>query len=435
LTTEPPMQRSRRPFFGWWVSTTAATMFAIQTAAWGATFGAYLLQFQDEFGWSKLAISTAYSASHLISGLLSPGQGWMVDRLGSRFVMRVGVMMLGVGFILLSQVNSLWFFYAIVLMVGLGVNLAGFITLNTAVANWFIRKRALALGLSSTGIGLGGLLAPLITWSLVNHGWRPTAFWTGIAIMVIALPLSSLLRQRPQEYGMLPDGAHPGPKGEAPVPLPKSVTTIDFTVGEALRDRSFWLVSVGHGMALVSVFALMVHLVPLLVEGHGWSETSAQAMFAVVSTSMLVGQIGGGFLGDRYDKARISAACMVGHCVALVILAFADDFIIIAAAAVLHGLSWGVRGPLMMAIRADYYGMRNFGTIMGVSSVIFMAGGLVGPALAGGLNDHFGGYTEAFTLVGVMTGASTIFFLLARKPPLPYRAQAVSAIGDKEDQA
>jgi MFS family permease len=435
LTPNPLMQRSRRPFFGWWVSTTAATMFAIQSAAWGATFGAYLLQFQDDFGWSKLAISTAYSVSHVVSGMIAPGQGWMIDRFGSRFVMRVGVLMLGVGFILLSQVNSLWLFYAIVLMIGLGVNLAGFITLNTAVANWFIRKRALALGISSTGIGIGGLLAPLITWSLVNHGWRPTAFWTGIAVMLIAFPLSNLLRQRPQDHGMLPDGARPGPDGEAPRPLPKSVTTVDFTVREALRDRSFWLVSVGHGMALVSVFAVMVHLVPLLVEAHDWSETSAQAMFAVVSTSMLVGQIAGGFLGDRYNKARISAACMVGHCVALVMMAFADSGIIIAAAATIHGLSWGVRGPLMMAIRADYYGMRNFGTIMGISSAIIMVGPLLGPALAGGLNDHFGGYAEAFTLVGVMTGLSTMFFLLARKPPVPYRARVASTVDDKEHQA
>jgi MFS family permease len=410
-------------------------MFAIQSAAWGATFGAYLLQFQDDFGWSKLAISTAYSVSHVVSGMIAPGQGWMIDRFGSRFVMRVGVLMLGVGFILLSQVNSLWLFYAIVLMIGLGVNLAGFITLNTAVANWFIRKRALALGISSTGIGIGGLLAPLITWSLVNHGWRPTAFWTGIAVMLIAFPLSNLLRQRPQDHGMLPDGARPGPDGEAPRPLPKSVTTVDFTVREALRDRSFWLVSVGHGMALVSVFAVMVHLVPLLVEAHDWSETSAQAMFAVVSTSMLVGQIAGGFLGDRYNKARISAACMVGHCVALVMMAFADSGIIIAAAATIHGLSWGVRGPLMMAIRADYYGMRNFGTIMGISSAIIMVGPLLGPALAGGLNDHFGGYAEAFTLVGVMTGLSTMFFLLARKPPVPYRARVASTVDDKEHQA
>lgn len=425
MTPTPPISRSRRPFYGWWVTGAAATMFSIQTAAWGATFGAYLLQVQDEFGWSKLAISTAFSVSHVISGLIAPGQGWMIDRFGSRVVMRAGVSMLGIAFIMLSLVNNLWLFYAIVLMVGLGTNLAGFITLNTAVANWFIRKRALALGLSSTGIGIGGLLAPLVTWSLVTNGWRPTAFWTGVAVMLIALPLSQLLRQRPQDYGMLPDGAKPRLEGDSAQALPKTATPIDFTVAEAMRDRSFWLVSVGHGMALVSVFAVMVHLVPLLVEGHGWSETSAQAMFAVVSTSSLIGQVGGGFLGDRFSKTRLSAACMIGHGIALLMMATADSAIVIAAAAMLHGLSWGVRGPLMMAIRADFYGMRNFGTIMGYSTAIIMVGPLIGPALAGGLNDYFGGYTEAFALLGIMTAVSTLFFLLARKPPLPKHAHVV----------
>lgn len=436
MTSTPALPRSNRPFYGWWVSGTAALMFTIQTAAWGATFGAYLLQVQDEFGWSKLAISTAFSVSHVASGFIAPGQGWLIDRFGSRFVMRIGVLMLGGGFIILSVVNSLWLFYAIVLLLGLGMNLAGFITLNTAVANWFIRKRALALGLSSTGIGIGGLIAPLITWSLVSNGWRPTAFWTGVVIMLIAFPLGQLLRQRPQDYGMLPDGAQPRPEGEAPLTLPKIFTTVDFTVGEAMRDRSFWLVSVGHGMALVSVFAVMVHLVPLLVEGHGWSETSAQAMFAVVSTSSLIGQVGGGVLGDRFNKTRLSAGCMIGHCCALVLMATADNGIVIAGAAMLHGISWGVRGPLMMAIRADFYGMRNFGTIMGYSTVIIMVGPLIGPALAGGLNDHFGSYTEAFTLIGMLTGISTVFFLLARKPPVPPRAtsQGSTPVAQTKDQ-
>jgi len=227
---------------------------------------------------------------------------------------------------------------------------------------------------------------------------------------------------------MLPDGARPGLEGEAPRPLPKAVTTVDFTVREAVRDRSFWLVSIGHGMALVSVFAVMVHLVPLLVEGHGWNETSAQAMFAVVSTSSLIGQISGGLLGDRFSKTRISAVCMVGHCVALVLMATAGSGIFVAVAAAVHGRAWGVRGPLMMAIRADFYGMRNFGKIMGYSSVIVMIGPLLGPALAGGLNDHFGSYREAFMVVGILTGMSTVFFLLARKPPLPQRAHAAHAI-------
>ena len=432
MTQPQSMPRTRRPFYGWWISSVAASMFAIQTAAWGATFGAYMLQVQDEFGWSKLAISSAFSVSHLASGLIAPGQGWVIDRFGSRFVMRIGIVLLGGGFVMLSMVNNFWLFYSIVLVLGLGMNLAGWVTLNTAVANWFIRKRSLALGLSSTGIGIGGLLAPLITWSLVAHGWRPTAFWTGIAVMLISIPLSQLLRQRPQDMGLLPDGATARLEGEVSRSLPKAVSTVDFTVREAMRDRSFWLVSVGHGMALVSVFAVMVHLVPLLVETHDWSETSAQAMFALVAISSLVGQVSGGVLGDRFSKARISAVCMLGHFIALIMMAVAGGGLVIAFAAVLHGLSWGVRGPLMMAIRADFYGMRNFGTIMGYSSVLVMVGPLLGPALAGGLNDHFSRYTEAFAVVGVLTGVSSIFFMLARKPPMPQR-EAVAA--PKEQQS
>jgi MFS family permease len=435
VTPNPSLQRTRRPFYGWWVTSIAATMFAIQTAAWGATFGAYLLQVQDEFGWSKLAISSAFSASQFISGLIAPGQGWVIDRFGSRFVMRIGVLMLGGGFVMLSFVNNLWLFYSILLVLGLGMNLAGWVTLNTAVANWFIHKRARALGLSSTGIGIGGLLAPLITWSLVTNGWRPTAFWTGVAIMLIAIPLSQFLRQRPQDHGLLPDGAMPNREGAATRPLPKTVSTVDFTVAEAVRDRSFWLVSFGHGMALVSVFTVMVHLVPLLVEGHGWKETNAQWMFAVVSTSSLAGQISGGFLGDRFSKTRIASICMLGHFTALVMMATAGSGAVIAVAGALHGLSWGVRGPLMMAIRADFYGMRNFGTITGYSSVIVMAGPLIGPALAGGMNDYFGGYTEAFALVGILTGLSTVFFLLARKPPLPHRTSLTSVAAEQDQQA
>jgi len=373
-------------------------MFALQNATWGATFGAYLLEVQDEFGWSKAAISSAFSVSFVLSGLIAPGQGWLIDRFSPRFVMRIGALMLGAAFILLSQINNLWLFWVAVILIGLGTNLGGFMTMNTAVVAWFVRKRARALGISSVGLGIGGLIAPAITWSLVTNGWRPTALVTGIVIMLLALPLSTLLRRRPSDYGLLPDGLTQAEADALPERVPTNVTTVDFTVGEALRDRSFWFVSVGHGMALLSVFVVMVHLVPHLVEGHGWSETSAQWMFGVVSVSSILGQVGGGFLGDRFSKTKISAACMVGHFIAL-----------------------------MMAIRADFYGMRNFGTIMGYSTMIIMIGPLIGPWLGGAMNDQFGTYKEAFAIIGIATGVSSAFFLLARKPPVPRRSSARSA--------
>lgn len=416
----------RRPFYGWWMVGISAVVFMIQNAAWSATFGAYLLEVQSEFGWSKFAISTAYSVSHVVSGLLSPAHGWLVDRLGSRFVLRVGSLMLGGGFVLLSIVETLWVFYGVVLLLGLGVNLAGFLTLQTSVASWFVRMRSRALALSSMGIGVGGLIAPAVTWSLVTHGWRATALYIGIAIIVTTLPLSAAFRNRPQDCGMLPDG---DTSADAHRPLPKSVNKVSFTVGEALRDRSFWFVSAGHAVALVSVFAVMVHLVPLLVEGRGFRETPAQAMFAIVSISSLIGQLLGGFLGDRFSKTGIATLCMLGHCCGMTMMAFGDSPVI-AVACVVHGLAWGVRGPLMSAIRADYYGMQNFATIMGYSSAIIMLGPLVGPSLAGALNDAAGNYTFAFALIGAMTGVSSLFFAFSRKPPLPARASLGATDGE-----
>jgi MFS family permease len=422
----PTRRRFPQPFFGWWVVTTTATMFALQNATWGATFGAYLLEVQDEFGWSKAAISSAFSVSFVLSGLIAPGQGWLIDRFSPRFVMRIGALMLGAAFILLSTIDSLWLFWVAVLLIGLGTNLGGFMTMNSAVVAWFVRKRARALGFSSVGLGIGGLIAPTITWSLVTNGWRPTALVTGIVIMVVALPLSALLRRRPADYGLLPDGITQEEADALPDRVPTNVTTVDFTVGEALRDRSFWFVSAGHGMALLSVFVVMVHLVPHLVEGRGWSETSAQWMFGVVSVSSILGQVGGGFLGDRFSKTKISAVCMVGHFTALMMLAFGGGLLIVPAA-MIHGLAWGTRGPLMMAIRADFYGMRNFGTIMGYSTMIIMIGPLIGPWFGGAMNDQFGTYKEAFAIIGIATGVSSAFFLLARKPPLPRQAAANSS--------
>ncbi len=409
----------RPPFFGWWIVGSAISMFALQSATFGFVFGAYLLEVEDEFGWSKFAISTAYSVAQVSAGLAGPLQGWLIDRYGPRAVARWGIVLFGASFMLLSTVNNLWLFYTAVLALSIGSNLSGFLTINTSIANWFREKRALAMGVGSTGLGVGGALAPLITWSLVTQGWRPTAFASGVAILVIGLPLVQLLRKTPEEYGLLPDGA----SNARAVGAPETPIDQSFTVGEALRDRSFWLLSLGHGMALVSVFAIIVHFVPHLVDGNGWGTTSAQAMFALLTTASVVGQIGGGFLGDRFSKTRIAAYCMIGHFIALMILATATSGLAIAAAAIIHGLSWGIRGPLMMAVRADFFGTRHFGTIMGYSLAVVMVGTLVGPSFAGAMSDTFGDYRAAFLILGTATGISSVFFVFARKPSLPPRVQ------------
>ena len=405
------------PFYGWWIVLSSVLFHGLSGAAFGFTFGQYLLSIEEQFGWSKFAISTTYSASLLVAGILSPAHGWLLDRFHPRSIMQAGTVFFGLGFIALPFADTFVAFLIVIMVMSLGANLSGWLTLTTVTTRWFRRKRALALGLSSTGIGLAGVLSTIVAWSLVVHGWGATAIGTGIAVLVIGLPLCQLLRGYPEEYGLLPDGA---PPARSATPALDS-GEINFTVREAVRDRSFWYVSIGHGVALIAVFAVLVHLVPHLVEGLGWSKTSAQAVLTLVTVTSIAGQVGGGYIGDRYNKARLAAVCMLMHAVALVMLAYASSTPVIVFAALLHGLAWGTRGPLMMAIRADFYGRRYFGQIAGYSNVLVMLGPLIGPSFAGWMSDTYNDYTGAFLVVGVVVGAGSLLFLGSRKPPVPAR--------------
>ena len=402
-------------FHGWWIVVGTWAMQALQGSLFFLSFGAYADQLQAHFGWSRTSISGAFALARVESGLLGPLQGWSVDRFGPMLNIRVGVVLFGVGFMLMSAIQTLWHFYAAFLLLAVGASLAGFLTLNTSVANWFIRKRAMAMGIAQTGLGLGGgALVIVVAWMLQAFGWRATFLIAGIAILAIGLPLSSLFVHRPEDRGQLPDGAA---KEERAVGAGGGARLAedDFLLREAVRDPSFWFISIGHGAALLVVSSIQVHLV-LHLRDLGWSLTSAASLVTALTLTSTLGQLGGGFLGDRYSKRMLAAACMLGHALGMLALAYATAPTVIVAAALLHGLAWGTRGPLMTAIRADYYGRRNFAKVMGVSSLVVQLGTVTGPLLAGFLFDQTGSYQLPFVILGAATGVSAVFFLLARPP-------------------
>ena len=199
-----------------------------------------------------------------------------------------------------------------------------------------------------------------------------------------------------------------------------------------MRDRSFWYVSLGHGIAVISVFAVLVHLVPHLKEGYGWSEISAQAVLTLVTMTSIIGQVGGGFVGDRYNKARMAGIFTLGHALAMVLLALAPNGSVVVLAAMLHGLSWGARGPLMMSLRADYYGRRHFGQIAGYSNVIVMFGPLIRPTVclsdAGRLWQLPGSVPPDWRRRGHRLGSSSL-----PRVSLPYPSGCAPALPLKSD--
>jgi len=431
LGEEQVKRKRNRVFYGWWIVGGSFSLQMIVGSLMIHSFTAYFPLLQTQFGWSRAVLSGAFALSRAESGILGPLQGWLIDRFGPRMMVRVGMLIFGVGFIFFSQTDSVLDYYITFLLMAMGSSIAGFLTVATTVVNWFEKQRGVAMGIAMSGFGFGGLLVPAVAWSLTSLGWRPTAFFSGVLIIIVGMPIAQLMRQRPEQYGYLPDGAIASAiesegedseqeSQEAHVALDGSEVE-GFTAREAMKTPAFWLLSFGHSMALFTVGAVSLHLIPHIIDSVGVSVTSASSAVVVMTIFNIIGQLGGGFLGDRFSKRGLAAVAMLVHAVALLILAYATTILPVFIFAVLHGTAWGVRGPMMTTIRADYFGRASFATIMGFSSLIVMVGMTAGPLIAGFLADIFDGYRVGFTVIAAITGAGSLFFVLARKPALPDR--------------
>ena len=414
-----------RIFYGWWIVAAGFGLEALIGALVFHAYGAYVVLLREEFGWSKTMLSAAFSMARMESGILGPIQGWLTDRFGPRALIRVGMMIFGLGFILFSQFTSTLGFFATFFLMALGSSLGGYLPISVAIVSWFRRRRALALSISATGMAVGGFLTQLVALSLTRYGWRWTAAGSGGLILLLGLPIAQLVRHRPEIYGLRPDGdppeTAPAPSGHARAGG-HGAAPADFTPREAMRTPAFWLISLGHGSALLVVSAVLVHLVVHVTERLGYYLRQGTAVIALMTAMQVVGQLGGGWAGDRFSKRAIIVACMAGHAAALLLLASATAFWMVLGFAVLHGLAWGIRGPLMAAIRADYFGSASFGMITGISSMIVMLGMMGGPLIAGILADRTGRYELGFTGLATLAAGGSFFFVLARRPAPPRSA-------------
>ena len=410
----------KRIFHGWWMVGAGCGMQFVQGTLLLQSFGAYFAVLRDDRGWSKTELSGAAAMHQLEAAILGPLLGWFLDRFGPQWVIRIGVLIFGAGFILLSQIESLLGFYGAFILTALGASLCGFFPLNVALIHWFEKKRARALASMQVGMAAGGLCVPLIAWALATYGWRATAFASGILIVALCLPLSFVIRRRPEDMGLKMDGAESDSKeNEVVIKSEGNGVTRDFTAREALRTPAFWLLSLGHGFALFVVMGINTHAITHMKEGLGYT-IEAAAFAIMLQTVAQLGGVGiGAWIGDRYDKRKLSALCMLGHMLGLLCLTYATNTAMIVAYAVLHGTAWGFRGPMMQALRADYFGRSAIGMILGLSFMIMVIGQAGGPMIAGIMADMTGNYRAGFTTLALLAGLGSLFFLFAKRPALP----------------
>jgi len=411
---------ARRIFYGWWMVAAGCGLQFLQSALLMQSFGAYVAVLRDERGWSKTALSGAAALQQMEVAILGPILGWIIDRFGPQGIIRIGVVVFGIGLMLLSFTDTLPAFYAAFVVIALGSSLCGFFPVNVALINWFERWRARALSSMSFALALGGISLPLVAWSLQTFGWRATAFSSGVIAVVVGLPLAFVMRRRPEDHGEVMDGiAAPAPEKRHDSP---SSISRDFTAREALRTPAFWLLSLGHGFALFVVHAVTVHSITHMNQGLGYSIAQASLVYTLLTVSQVGGVLIGWAIGDRYDKRLIAAACMLAHMTALLLLTYAVNVPMVLAFAVLHGAAWGLRGPFMQALRADYFGRSAIGMILGLSFMIIVIGQIGGPMIAGILADITGNYRAGFTILALLAGLGSLFFILAKRPRLPAAA-------------
>ncbi len=410
-------------FYGWKMAFAASGLQIIQAMLLFQAFGAYVAVLTTEMGWSKTSLSAASAMLSLEAALLGPIVGWFLDRFGAKGVIKIGILMFGLGFIGMSQIETLTGFYLSIAVIAVGASMAGYFPLNVAVIQWFEKKRARALSIVGLGFALGGVFVPVVAGAIEMFGWRATAMGCGIAAIVVGYPLANLFRRRPEDYGEFVDGIDPNSAAAASSKSANSSPEPDFTAREALQTRAFWLLAVGHALALVVVMAVNTHAINHMRIALGYSISQASFFIMLMTMFQVLGVLAGGYLGDKFDKRIMAAGCMLLHALAMFFLTYATSAAELVFFAITHGLAWGLRGPFMQAIRADYFGRRAIGMILGISAMVAAVGQMLGPLLAGFLGDLTGNYVLGFNVLSVIALAGAVVFWLA-KPP---QSRSVSA--------
>jgi MFS transporter, OFA family, oxalate/formate antiporter len=412
--------RTVKIFYGWKMAFAAGGLQIIQAMMLHQAFGAYVAVLTIEQGWSKTSLSAASAMLSMEAALLGPFIGYFLDKFGARGVIKLGVLMFGCGFIGMSQIDTLTGFYAAIAVIAIGASMAGYFPLNVAVIQWFEKKRARALSIVGLGFAVGGVFVPIIAGGIEWFGWRTTALASGILAILIGYPLACLFRHRPEDYGDFVDGVNPATQHQLENDQSKTLTPEpDFTASQALRTKAFWLLAAGHAIALIVVMAVNTHAINHMRISMGYSIAEASFYIMLMTLFQVAGVLLGGYLGDKFEKRLVASACMLAHASGLFVLTYATGVVELVYFAVAHGLAWGLRGPFMQAIRADYFGRRAIGMILGISAAITAVGQSIGPLLAGILGDATGNYELGFTLLSAIALVGALVFFLAKRPTPP----------------
>ncbi len=424
------MKTDRPRYFYGWKIVGAAFLSRFSFASGNASvLGLFFTPLNSEFGWSRTAISVVLSMARLFEGLTSPLLGPIIDRYGPRVPMVIGGIVLSLGFLGLSLIGNLWQFYLIRgVFMAAGFALTGMLVTNTAVSNWFIRRRGRAIATAGMGTNTGMLIiAPVTVGIIAVWGWQAAwLFFAALAWIVVVIPSAILMRRRPEDIGLQPDGDLPPDSKASDNPSRRSTTAAGeavWTRREVIRTPAFWLLIIGISSSMLAFQGVNISIAPY-AEDLGLGTANIAALLMVRSLATLAVAPGWGILSERVHLPHVRISPFFIQMLASAFLAMADRGVMLWLGVVFYGAGFSGMMIVQEVIWANYYGRLTLGTVRSTSLPLQVLIAGAGPVLINVVFDIVGSYRPAYTaFIGLYLLAALLVWF-ARPPKAKRFAQA-----------
>jgi nitrate/nitrite transporter NarK len=398
--TEKAGKERRQIFFGWYMVAASVAANTIFSAAYFQGFGVLIIPIERTFGWDRWVVSAAMSLRQLESGIISPAVGFLLDRFSSRKLIFWSAVISAAGFIGLSATNGIVAFFLFFVVISLGASgVSHAVTWPVIISRWFRRNRGLAMGLAVTGPIFGSPLVILNAQIEEAYGWRVVLIGYGILVLVGVTLLSMLVRDRPEPYGLRPDGDPPeeGAATEQSTSSSPRQPDTGLTLRAVLRTKEFWLFTTYSSGTFTVNSAFQVHMIPYFQQDIGLTAAWAAVVMSMVFIISGIGRVGGGYLLDKMDYRLVLAvvAAMMGF--SLFYLQMVDTRTVSGTLpfALMFGVSFGCLVPMRGAVGSTMFGTRAIGKVLGLLQGAPVAAGVIGPLVMGIIFDLNGNYSVA----------------------------------------
>ncbi|MDP2718809.1 MAG: MFS transporter [Dehalococcoidia bacterium] len=404
-------------FYGW---INVAILFTLALFIWGPhySYGVFFKPLASEFSWSRTEVSAAMTINLMVGGLLGFFAGTLSDRYGAKKVMYGSALFIGAGYLLLTQLGSLWQLYLwFGLIVGIGTSTA-YIVPAATVSRWFVAKRGLGLSITLMGMGLAQVLPPpAIATAIGWYGWRSTYLIIAVTLTVLIFTLASFLKNSPEDYGMQPDGVR---KAQDFKPSGSKVTLEGFTIKESIRLPAFWLLLLLWLLLALPVFVALVHVVPMATDA-GIDPVSAATIISFMGLAGIAGRLVFGYSCDRWGCRAIGTTCFILFTMSMIGLAFARTLPVFYVTAIFFGATYTGADTALVKMVGDFFGRRYVGGLMGLLALGWRIGASSGALIGGLAYDITGRYQSSFA-IGASSGviAAILMFIIFKYKPAAF---------------